>query len=166
MSIPSAVKPYPTVRDINTVDVEAAKAAEDAKAAKEQKDMFLKLLVAQLSNQDPSAPMDQKDMMAQMTQFTQVEQMTNMVSAVKDLSTSTALGQSIALIGKTVSYEAPTADGKSTEIKSGKVTGMTNGTAGITLQLDTNVNIKATDVLRVSETTATPVTPTPPAATP
>lgn len=163
MSIPSAVQPYPTVAKFDDLNVEAAKTAADAKAAKEQKDMFLKLLVAQLSNQDPSAPMDQKDMMAQMTQFTQVEQMTNMVSAVKDLSKSSALGQSVALIGKTVSYEARTADGLSTMIKSGKVTGMTNGATGITLQLDTNANIKATDVLRVAETPATPASP---AATP
>jgi flagellar basal-body rod modification protein FlgD len=167
MSIPSAVKPYPTVAPIGTVDVAAAKAADDKKAAADQKDMFLKLLVAQLSNQDPSAPMDQKDMMAQMTQFSQVEQMTNMVTSIKDLTSATNLSQNVGLIGKSVSYAGLAPDGQTQVIKTGKVTGVTNGTTGVTLQLDTNVSINGTDVKRVFDgsATTTPTTPTTPTTT-
>jgi flagellar basal-body rod modification protein FlgD len=39
------------------------------------KDAFLKLLVAQLRNQDPLAPSDGKEMAAQLAQFTSVEQL-------------------------------------------------------------------------------------------
>ena len=39
------------------------------------KDAFLKLLVAQLRNQDPLAPADGKEMAAQLAQFTSVEQL-------------------------------------------------------------------------------------------
>ena len=39
------------------------------------RDDFLKLLVAQLKNQDPSNPMDGKDMAAQLAQFSSVEQL-------------------------------------------------------------------------------------------
>lgn len=39
------------------------------------KDDFMKLLVAQLKNQDPLNPMDGKDMAAQLAQFSSVEQM-------------------------------------------------------------------------------------------
>lgn len=42
------------------------------------KDSFLKLLSAQLANQDPLKPMDQKKFAADMAQFAQLEQMTNM----------------------------------------------------------------------------------------
>ena len=39
------------------------------------KDAFLKLLVAQLRNQDPLSPSDGKEMAAQLAQFTSVEQL-------------------------------------------------------------------------------------------
>ena len=65
-----------------------------------QKDMFLKLMIAQLKNQDPTAPMDQKDMMASMTQFSQVEQMQNMTKAMETIS----LSQGVGLIGREISY--------------------------------------------------------------
>ena len=38
-------------------------------------DEFLKMLVAQLKNQDPLNPMDGKDMAAQLAQFSTVEQL-------------------------------------------------------------------------------------------
>ncbi|NLI92202.1 MAG: flagellar biosynthesis protein FlgD [Peptococcaceae bacterium] len=71
------------------------------------KDDFLKLLVAQLKNQDPMSPMDNSQFVAQLAQFSSLEQMNNMVKAVDELKTSmTALyGQSLltqgaAMIGK------------------------------------------------------------------
>jgi flagellar basal-body rod modification protein FlgD len=39
------------------------------------KEAFLKLLVAQLKNQDPLAPSDGKEMAAQLAQFSSVEQL-------------------------------------------------------------------------------------------
>lgn len=66
-----------------------------------QKDMFLKLMIAQLRNQDPTSPMDQKDMMASMTQFSQIEQMQNMAKSMETLS----LTQGVGMIGKQVAYE-------------------------------------------------------------
>ena len=57
------------------------------------RDEFLKLLVAQLKNQDPMNPMDGKDMAAQLAQFSTVEQLISMnksMEAAKDSAAATA----------------------------------------------------------------------------
>jgi flagellar basal-body rod modification protein FlgD len=46
------------------------------------KDDFMKLLVAQLKNQDPLNPMDGKEMAAQLAQFSSVEQLMTMNTAI------------------------------------------------------------------------------------
>ncbi|WP_052366403.1 flagellar hook assembly protein FlgD [Geomicrobium sp. JCM 19055] len=71
------------------------------------KDDFLKLLIAQLQNQDPLDPMDDREFIAQMAQFSSLEQMTNMNAAMQKLSNqqeSAALVQHSELIGKNVTY--------------------------------------------------------------
>ncbi|MDR2923163.1 MAG: flagellar hook assembly protein FlgD [Treponema sp.] len=52
------------------------------------KDEFLKLLVTQLTYQDPTAPMQDKEFIAQMAQFSSLEQMTSMA---KDFNKLTAM---------------------------------------------------------------------------
>jgi flagellar basal-body rod modification protein FlgD len=68
------------------------------------KDDFLKLLVTQLQHQDPMNPTDSQDFMAQMAQFTSVEQLTNMAKSLDRMSVASQTAQSVALIGKTVSW--------------------------------------------------------------
>lgn len=73
-------------------------------------DDFLKLLITQLENQDPSQPADETQFIAEMAQFSSLEQMTNVANAVNKLSTSLQtinqqqlMAQGAALIGKNVS---------------------------------------------------------------
>jgi flagellar basal-body rod modification protein FlgD len=61
------------------------------------KDGFLRMLVAQMQNQDPSSPMDAAQQTQQMAAFTEVEQITNMSQG---MTQSSAVG----LIGHTVTY--------------------------------------------------------------
>jgi flagellar basal-body rod modification protein FlgD len=81
-----------------------ARVIGDATDPLEQKDMFLKLLVAQLKNQDPTNAMDQKDMMAQMAQFSTVEQISNMATTLSGMQASATMTQSVSLIGKQIDY--------------------------------------------------------------
>lgn len=116
----------------------------------DQKDMFLKLLVAQLKNQDPSSPMDQKDMMAQMAQFSQVEQSANMVKAVQTLTSNSAVANSIGLIGKNVSYVVTDAATQTDTIKTAKVISVSNTNGAVSLNLDNDYSIDPSIVTQVS----------------
>jgi flagellar basal-body rod modification protein FlgD len=53
------------------------------------KEDFMKLLIAQLKNQDPNAPVDAKEFVTQLSQLTSVEQLTNMSTQLKGLTTAT-----------------------------------------------------------------------------
>ncbi len=63
----------------------SAVAADRAKADMD-KESFLKLLVAQISNQDPLAPQESEQYMQQLTQFSTLEQMMNLNEGVENLA--------------------------------------------------------------------------------
>ena len=70
------------------------------------KDDFLKLLIAQLSAQDPMDPMSSSDFSAQLAQFSGLEQMTNVnknLEKIYKLEIDSQHTSTINLIGKTVS---------------------------------------------------------------
>lgn len=48
-------------------------------------EMFMSLLVAQLTNQDPSSPMDTTEMVAQTTQLASMEQLTTMANVQQEV---------------------------------------------------------------------------------
>jgi flagellar basal-body rod modification protein FlgD len=66
------------------------------------KDEFLKILIAQLTNQDPTDPMDDREFIAQMAQFSTLEQMTNMSSEMERLGGILQSGQAVSLLGRVV----------------------------------------------------------------
>jgi flagellar basal-body rod modification protein FlgD len=87
----------------------------DAQSAYLNYDAFLRLLVAQMQNQDPTEPMDSAQYMGQLASFSAVEQGIKTNNKLDDLMTSLALSQADGLIGRT----ATSADGsKSGVIKS------------------------------------------------
>ena len=69
------------------------------------KDEFLKILITQLQNQDPTKPMEDKEFISQMAQFSSLEQMNNLNDQFTKVSNSLASNQAVALLGKNVTLQ-------------------------------------------------------------
>jgi len=77
-------------------------------SAKDQSDRFLKLLVAQMSNQDPLNPMDSAEVTSQMAQISTVEGVQTLNQSITNLGsqfTQMQTMQGAALVGKDVATE-------------------------------------------------------------
>src|SRR3954471_23086177 len=121
----------------------------------DSKDLFLKLMVEQMSHQDPMNPTDSDAWLSQMAQFNSVEQLGNLV-------TSNSQSQAVGLLGKTVTYSV---NGFST---SGVVEQVSMDKAGPKLTLGGQVGVLLSSISQVQSiggTTPPPAT-TPPATTP
>lgn len=85
---------------------------------------FLKLMTAQLQNQDPFAPVDNTQMVAQMAQFSQLSGITDMSTTLKAISDklgATTTSDAVAYVGKTVLVPGSTAYGRTSGGISGSV---------------------------------------------
>lgn len=73
------------------------------------KDAFMKLLLTQMKNQDPTSPLKSHEMSAQLAQFTSLEKLTNIDSSIEGLRKDQAPMQnfeSLNLIGKSVAGDS------------------------------------------------------------
>jgi flagellar basal-body rod modification protein FlgD len=111
---------------------------------------FLKLLMAQLQNQDPLKPMDDTQMIAQMAQFSALEATQQLQQTIQQSNNVQTIFQAGALIGKYI--QANESDGTST---TGAVTGVdftsTNGVVSPTLQVD-GKDVDYSNIVKVSST--------------
>ena len=81
------------------------------------KDEFLKMLIAQLKNQDPMNPLDGTNFAAQLAQFSTVEQIYNMstqlgamsasISAMNNTQMATLIGSEVTAQGNTIKVDGP-----------------------------------------------------------
>ncbi len=119
------------------------------------KNGFLKILMTQLQNQDPTAPMDDQAMVEQMATLTSLEQITNISSTIETFVESQLISPVIEyshMIGKEVTY--PSYDEESeeaTEEKSSKVVAVTQDKGWAVLKLDNGDEIYADAVIEVRD---------------
>lgn len=66
------------------------------------KDSFLKLLVTELTHQDPTKPMNDREFIAQMAQFSSLEQMNNVNEQMTKLNKGNRTSEAYSLIGKEI----------------------------------------------------------------
>jgi flagellar basal-body rod modification protein FlgD len=78
---------------------------------------FLKLLVAEMKNQDPTNPMDSTQYVAQLAAFSQVEQSVQINTKLDQLLQSSSLAQADALIGRTITSADGKVTGKVAEVR-------------------------------------------------
>ena len=123
-------------------------AATDTKEATLNYDSFLKLLVAQMKNQDPTAPMDASAQMAQLASFSTVEQGIKTNKHLESLIQETSMSQATSLIGKHITSSDGVTKGivKAVEINSDGLTAiLENGkevivTTGVTVAAGSTVD--------------------------
>lgn len=99
-------------------------------------DTFLKLLVAQLKNQDPTSPMDDQAFVTELAQFNTVEQMLNLKQAIDTQTTAQQASEGIGLLGRTVSYATSGVSSNQTVTNQGTVTGVSLAGGKVELQVD------------------------------
>jgi flagellar basal-body rod modification protein FlgD len=105
----------------STVGSSTATASNKATDAQASQDRFLKLLVAQLNNQDPLNPMDNAQMTTQMAQINTVsgiqqlndtlKGMADQYSAMQAMQGTSLIGREALVTGNTLTFDANTAKG-------------------------------------------------------
>jgi flagellar basal-body rod modification protein FlgD len=96
--------------------VTGAESAKDTKSATLNYESFLKLLVAQMKNQDPTEPMDATQQMAQLATFSQVEQTIKTNKNLESMLQRTSLQEANSVIGRTVTSNDGTISGVVKEV--------------------------------------------------
>ncbi|MCJ2122103.1 flagellar hook assembly protein FlgD [Methylobacterium sp. J-077] len=125
----------PVTNAANTSATDAALKAQAAKKKAESSttlnyDNFLRLLLAQMKNQDPTAPMKSTEYMGQLATFSQVEQSVNANSKLDSLLKSTSMTQAQGLIGRTITSADKSVTGQVTSVQvtdTGVVAHLNNG---------------------------------------
>ena len=100
----TTIPPVGTQTDTTTDSTKATGPGVDYQA-------FLKLLVAEMKNQDPTEPMDATQQISQLAQFSSVEQAVQTNTKLDQLLASSSLSQADGLIGRTVTNADGTVSG-------------------------------------------------------
>ena len=119
-------------------------------AASDMKMDYMKLLVAQLQNQNPLEPLDNKDMAAQLAQFSQLQQMENLNTSFGQVLESVQRSYASSLIGKEVSFRAIGADSMTTT-RTGEVQEVAIGDEGQIILTVDDQRIDLADVLAIRD---------------
>ena len=100
------VNSYSNLANINTTQMTSTSSSSSVTTATNDalgKDAFLKLLIAELSNQDPLNPMEDREFISQMATFSSLEQMQNMNNTLTSMSEANKFN-AVQYIGKAVAF--------------------------------------------------------------
>lgn len=145
MAVDAIANSTPTIPSTTIAQqTNATGATKDAKDATLNYDSFLKLLVAQMKNQDPTDPVDASAQMAQLASFSSVEQGIKTNKHLESLIQETSMNQATSLIGKTIT----SADGET----KGVVKAVEVNTDGLTAILENGDEVLVTTGITVAAT--------------
>ena len=100
------VNNYSNLANINTTQTTSTSSSSAVTTATNDalgKDAFLKLLIAELSNQDPLNPMEDREFISQMATFSSLEQMQNMNKTLTSMSDANKFN-AVQYIGKAIAF--------------------------------------------------------------
>lgn len=122
MAVDVSVSPYKpigttTTNATNDTASSNSAASSASKKANLNYDNFLKLLIAQMKNQDPTDPMDASQQVAQLATFSQVEQSIQTNSNLEKLIRDSSFTSAASYLGKTITSADGTTSGVITEMK-------------------------------------------------
>ncbi len=140
-------------------------AAVEASAGKDNaaldKQAFLRLLITQLSNQDPSSPMDTDSLMTQTTQMASMEALTELSTTQRESFALQMRANAAGLVGREVSYtgaDGAAATGTATSVTfAGPVPTVTVNGVEVALDAVSSITARTTP----ATATATPVSAAP-----
>jgi len=115
---------------------------------------FIKMMITQLQNQDPTAPVKNEELLAQMSQISQLQSNTTLTSTLQGMTLQNQIGSASSLIGKVVTGLDSNSDPVQGLVTSIKVAG-----SDVNLQLDTGATLGLTKVTDIA-----PLSPTAPAS--
>lgn len=119
------------------------------------KDDFLKILLAQLQNQDPLNPLEDKEFVAQMASFSTLEQITNLATQMQkfiQIQKDNAILLYSEMIGKNVYYwteDGGSQTGASSTVVNGLVKSVLQKNNEILLELDNGKEISNKQIVKV-----------------
>ena len=102
------VNNYSNLANINTTQTTSTSSSSAVTTATNDalgKYAFLKLLIAELSNQDPLNPMEDREFISQMATFSSLEQMQNMNTTLTGISEANKFN-AVQYIGKAIAFTA------------------------------------------------------------
>jgi flagellar basal-body rod modification protein FlgD len=114
---------------------------------------FIKMMVTQLQNQDPTQPMTNSELLGQISQIGQLQSTDTLQSTLQSMQLQTNLGSGAALLGKSV---------QGTDANSHNVSGVVNSLQvsgnSVTLNLDSGASLPLANVTVVAPVTANAAT--------
>ncbi len=137
----------------STATTTSSASSSDAAAASLDYNSFLKLLITQMQNQDPTDPMDATEQVSQLATFSQVEQSIKMNTNLESLISQSNLTNASNYIGKTIT----SADGKTSgvvamvEVTSEGLTATT--TDGKLINISQGISISDGDLVTIQDST-------------